>query len=367
MYSNIFWIAFLLLSFSRRLESSQKNSLIKFELLNIDDEKDPNANQCELSPSLLPETYQSGMVKIDQLNYLLKLTIAEENLLNGTIRIISEKSQNENVQTQWTKIIVAINGKIIFLPANIKIVRQVTSADVIVNYHLDVNLVLKLPNGLDFELKYNLNLIIQENLFNLNFTHLNKLNCPWLKLNHSLLTEPPSILEFQSSIENRCPNANDVRIFIQLASDFWPMANFVLNQQFNFDENGDEQMNAMHPLFDVVILGKWWPESKIDDQIFKYEKEMHLKIKPTNTYIHAHYSQLKKTSSNPLLLDLKYFDIDELSNEVNGTTYLPSVIVSLWPLLFATIIGVFVGYGLNLFISKLILSIFSFNMNVWFK
>lgn len=361
MYPNIFWwITFFSISFSSTLASGQEHSLIKFELLNTGNEKNPNQNQCDL----LPETCQSKMVKIDQLNelkYLLKLTIADENLLNGTVWIISEKSQNKIVQNQWSEIIMALDGKMNFLPSNIKIERHVTSADKIVNYLLNADLVLKLSNDINIGLKYNLNLIIQENLLNLNLSHLDKLNCPWLHLNHSLRTEPPSILEFQSAIENRCPNVNDVRIFIQLASDFWPMANFVLNQQFNFDANGNEQMTAQHALFDVLIMGKWWLENKINEQISKYEKEMHLKIKSSNTYIHAYYSHLKKLTNDPVLFDKNYLDIKppfQFDESIRQSNYLPYTICSIIVLL----IGILILIGYNLYLNLLIISIF---VNIW--
>lgn len=93
--------------------------------------------------------------------------------------------------------------------------------------------------------------------------------CPWISLDHELTTTPEDVLYFHSFIDHICngsaapANSEDsqMNIEIVLKSALWPLANFNLNQTFNFGTAGDELMHASHPLFDIAVDGFWNSDS----------------------------------------------------------------------------------------------------------
>ncbi|OTF69364.1 hypothetical protein BLA29_005853, partial [Euroglyphus maynei] len=207
--------------------------------------------------------------------------------MNATIKVISEtKTFNKNNDNKWKQI--EINAQIVLPVANgflpvpliIWIERVATSDDGHFDYY---QAKMKCKFGGFFTLDYQLEMEIQSNLF----VNFNRKRCPYIRLNHTLQSDPPEWLHFQSTIEHSCPKISDLRIMIQSKSKHFPMANLELLQTFNLDNNGNEMMQMIHPIVDAMVTGFW---QSIGSYSF-YQKTLWLKMKPWYEHIKLEFIQ----------------------------------------------------------------------------
>ncbi|XP_046910722.2 uncharacterized protein LOC124492012 [Dermatophagoides farinae] len=207
--------------------------------------------------------------------------------MNATIKVISEKkSLKTNNDNKWKQI--EINAQFVlpvakgFLPITlITWIERVATSD---DGHIDhYQAKIKCKFGSFFTLDYQLKMEKQSNLF----VNFNRKQCPYIRLNHTLQSDPPEWLYFQSSIEHSCPKISDLRIMIQSKSKRFPLANLELLQTFNLDTNGNEMMQMIHPIIDAMVAGFWQSIGSYSI----YQKTLWMKVKPWYEHIKLDYIQ----------------------------------------------------------------------------
>lgn len=223
--------------------------------------------------------------------------------MNATIKVISETKTYNTNNNKWKQI--EINSQLVLPVANgflpvpmiIWIERVATSDDGHFDYY---QAKMKSKFGDFFTLDYQLDMEMQSNLFG----SFNPKRCPYIRLNHTLQSDPKEWLYFQSSIEHSCPRISDLRIMIQSKSKYFPMANLDLLQTFNLDTNGNEMMQMIHPIVDAMVTGFWQSIGSYS----LYQKTLWLKMKPW--YKHIKLDYIKQSSDWNRFYTLSWSDKD---------------------------------------------------------
>lgn len=216
--------------------------------------------QGEVSPNLFETIYQVGAL----FGSVPSIAQGDLSLLSGTLTVISSQAiQLENLAStmdSWKDVQFQLHQESANLLFVGKVEKSSPSSDAFVKYQSEISFQIGPISG-----KYHLRLERQGEL-----SEIKKQPCPWLSLDHELTTTPEDVFYFHSFIDHICKNNgaenvdsddSQMKIAITLKSAVWPLANFNLNQTFNFGFVGNEVMQASHPLFDIAVDGFWNSDS----------------------------------------------------------------------------------------------------------
>ena len=202
---------------------------------------------------LLKEYYQGQLDEstFETIYQIEFSNVAEIGLLSGTVTIVSNEpillERNElSIEGKWKSIRIQLEQKSNNIVLHGKLETDSPSDDGIHKYNGDLSFQIENVSG-NYELR-----------FAKQFGHDDN-PCPWFQVYNRLTTLPEEFISFESTVDHQCEqeDKNQMNIMINLKSNVWQMANFHLDQVFNFGYYGDEAMESTHPLMNLAINAYW--------------------------------------------------------------------------------------------------------------